>query len=171
MKALILAAGYSLQLLLLEISSHPTHSTQMSPFKKKSIKCSLFGKLKMKVKGLEAVGDIALRNLSATERFDEACRTTKGRILEKLSTRAVLDASVEVAEKLERRTIYRGRNDRDIVYPRHDFKADKYYHMECETWKVQQLDVELPQLVLNGKTLKLNRTESRLVNVRLGACL
>ncbi|MCO4795013.1 MAG: hypothetical protein KC493_14955 [Bacteriovoracaceae bacterium] len=138
---------------------------------KKSIKCSLFGKLKMKVKGLEAVGPIATRNLKATSKFGESCRTTKGRILELLNRRAVLDASVEVNEILERRTIYHDRHDRDIVFPRnYILKGDKYYYVECETYKINKLDVELAQLVLNGKALRLKRTETELVSVRPGHC-
>jgi hypothetical protein len=139
--------------------------------KKNSIKCSLFGKLKLQVKGLEAVGPIATRNLKATDRFNESCRTTKGRILEKLNSRAVLDAAVEVEEVIERRTVYNDRFDRDIVLPGHIIVKDaKYYYVECETYKINTLDVELPQIELNGKTLKLNRTESVLLSVRPGYC-
>jgi len=139
--------------------------------KKNSIKCSLFGKLKMKVKGLEAVGPIATKNLKATERFNESCRTTKGRILEKLNNRAVLDAAVEVEEVLERRTVYNDRFDRDIHFPGpFVFKGNKYYYVECETYRINTLDIELPQINLNGKTLKLNRTESQLLSVRPGYC-
>lgn len=138
---------------------------------KKSLKCTLFGKLKMKVKGLEAVGPIATRKLKATERFNESCRTTKGRILEKLNRRAVLDAAVEVEEVLERRTVYNDRYNRDVILPGpFVIKENKYYYVECETYRINKLDVELPQMNLNGKTLKLNRTETTLLSVRPGYC-
>lgn len=138
---------------------------------KKSINCSLFGKLKMKIKGLEAVGPIATRKLKATERFNESCRTTKGRILEKLNRRAVLDASVEIEEILERRTIYNDRYNRDGILPGpFVIKENKYYYVECETYKVSKLDVELPQMKIKGKSLRLNRTETTLLSVRLGYC-
>jgi hypothetical protein len=157
-----------------KILTEDVYNTNLS-VKKSSIKCSLIKrKLRMKVLGLDQLGKFGKRYFKSVRKFDESCKTSKGRLLQILDNRrGPLDATVNSAKGIIKRTVWR--NDRDgrgragrwgQVSGPHDFS-----YPVCEEFAVHKVRLQMAQITLGNLPLQLERVEEKYLGFKWGKCL
>ena len=143
--------------------------------KKESIKCSLLArKLKMKLNGLEALGKFGKKYFRSIRKYNESCKTVRGRLLEQLDERrGPLDAKILVIEKEITRTVWR--DDRD--FGRYDYgrmgRFDDYVRESypvCETFSIKKVNIELTQITLENLPIEVKREEEKYLGFSWGPC-
>ena len=157
--------------------------------KKESIKCSLLArKLKMKLNGLEALGKFGKKYFRSIRKYNESCKTVRGRLLEQLDERrGPLDAKILVIEKEITRTVWRddrdfgrydyGRMGRFDDFGRYDYgrmgRFDDYVRESypvCETFSIKKVNIELTQITLENLPIEVKREEEKYLGFNWGPC-
>ena len=151
-----------------EIIVEDTYNAQVK-VSSNDVKCSTFGKIKLKVKGLEMGGRMGQKSLKAIKKYNESCKQTKRkirRLIEQYS--GTLNAGIWYNERKIERTVWRRSYSRTGDW--NDHRRGEYKYPVCEKTLIKQLKIRLPELLINDEALVVQRKEHRYLGMDYRPC-
>ena len=129
------------------------------------VKCTLFGKLKVKVDGLQSRAGKIAKGVLKAKRFETKCKKAKKQFLSQIQSRNNnVAVSVDLKKSIRFQTVHipgsYDRYGRPINFPRY----------ECHKMEDTNLNVTFPTVIVDGKAVKTSRSESRFLEIRHGMC-